>query len=141
MATRSRIGIQLDDGRIRSTYHHWDGYPKWLGVQLEQLYTNRESINELLDGGDISCVSTLEGWRDREGNKTRFESPKVLYYNDRGERTTATMSVNIYDYLKLTEDCTGEYAYLFVDNRWICYNIDTKEIEPIPEAQTANVSN
>ena len=27
MATRSRIGIELKDGSIVSSYHHWDGYP------------------------------------------------------------------------------------------------------------------
>ena len=31
MATRSRIGYVLKDDSIVSVYHHWDGYPEWLG--------------------------------------------------------------------------------------------------------------
>ena len=32
MSTNSRIGLRLEDGSILSVYHHWDGYPEWLGV-------------------------------------------------------------------------------------------------------------
>jgi hypothetical protein len=35
MATRSRIGIELKNGSVLSVYHHWDGYPEWLGRILE----------------------------------------------------------------------------------------------------------
>ena len=34
MSTRSRIGIELEDGSIKSVYHHFDGYPEGLGVKL-----------------------------------------------------------------------------------------------------------
>ena len=41
MATRARIGLKLDDGSIISAYHHWDGYPEWLGVTLKAVsYTH-----------------------------------------------------------------------------------------------------
>ena len=36
MATRARIGVQLADDSILSVYHHYDGYPEWLGKQLEE---------------------------------------------------------------------------------------------------------
>ena len=41
MATRSRIGIVLKDDSIRSAYHHWDGYPEWLGVTLREHYNTQ----------------------------------------------------------------------------------------------------
>ena len=31
MGTRARIGLELKDGSVLSVYHHWDGYPEWLG--------------------------------------------------------------------------------------------------------------
>ena len=43
MATRSRIGIELTDGSILSAYHHWDGYPQWLGRILTTLQLPRTS--------------------------------------------------------------------------------------------------
>ena len=49
MATRSRIGLLIGDESVVSVYHHWDGYPQWLGVHLRQNYTTKEKISELLD--------------------------------------------------------------------------------------------
>ncbi len=54
MGTRSRIGIQLKDDSILSVYHHWDGYPEWLGVKLEQFFYTRDLVSELMDGGNMS---------------------------------------------------------------------------------------
>ena len=41
MATRSRIGIQLKDNSVLSVYHHWDGYPQWLGRILTTHYNTK----------------------------------------------------------------------------------------------------
>ena len=54
MSTRSRIGIKLEDGSILSAYHHWDGYPEWLGRILKQHYNTKEKVAELIDGGNMS---------------------------------------------------------------------------------------
>ena len=61
MSTNSRIGLRLADDSILSVYHHWDGYPEWLGVTLNQQYNTREKVAELIDGGDMSsCYSDNE---------------------------------------------------------------------------------
>ena len=82
MATRSRIGIELQNGSILSVYHHWDGYPSWLGRILETHYNTKEKVSELIDGGDMSsCWSdTVWGQERTDGNKYGPE-----YYSDRGE--------------------------------------------------------
>ena len=51
MATRSRIGLLLETGYVLSVYHHWDGYPQWLGVALKKKFDTYEKIAELIDGG------------------------------------------------------------------------------------------
>ena len=56
MGTRARIGIQLKDDSILSVYHHWDGYPEWLGRILKTHYNSKEKASELIDGGDMSCA-------------------------------------------------------------------------------------
>ena len=56
MATRSRIGIELNDGSILSAYHHWDGYPEWLGQVLATHYRTKAQVASLIDGGDMSCL-------------------------------------------------------------------------------------
>jgi hypothetical protein len=58
MATRSRIGIELKNGSVLSVYHHWDGYPEWLGRILKTHYNDRQKVAELIDGGDMSLCWT-----------------------------------------------------------------------------------
>ena len=62
MATRSRIGIELKDGSILSAYHHWDGYPQWLGRILNTHFNSRQQAADLIDGGDMSTCWTNERW-------------------------------------------------------------------------------
>ena len=114
MATRSRIGLQLADGAILSVYHHWDGYPQWLGVTLKAKFNTREKVAELIDGGDISCCDSDTDW-------DRNDVPNhVLYYNARGERTEPRLDLNVDDYF----DGGEEYAYIFtLDHTWECYEV------------------
>ena len=113
MATRSRIGLLIGDESVVSVYHHWDGYPQWLGVHLRQNYRTKEKISELLDGGDISCIDSDTDW------KLEKCEPHVQYYNDRGENTEPRLDLNEYDFFTAGE----EYAYIFDDGEWTCYDL------------------
>jgi len=114
MATRSRIGVRLKNESILSVYHHWDGYPQWLGVTLEQKFNTFDKVAELIDGGDISCCDSDSDW---DLNKV---DNHVQYYNDRGEKTEPRLDLNEQDYLSNGE----EYAYIFEPNgKWVCYDL------------------
>ena len=117
MATRARIGLRLAGDAILSVYHHWDGYPTWLGVHLRQKYTTREQVAELLDGGDISCIDSDTDW-----NLEKVEN-YVQYYNDRGENTEPRLDLNDGDFF----DNNEEYAYIFDDGEWLCYDLHDAE--------------
>ena len=125
MATRSRIGLLIGDESVVSVYHHWDGYPDWLGTTLRQKYNTKEKIEELLDGGDISCIDSDTDWDRKECE------PHVLYYNARGEDTEPRFDSTVEDYLADGE----EYAYLFENNEWVCYDLHypQPQIVEIPE--------
>ena len=112
MATRSRIGLRLKDESILSVYHHWDGYPQWLGVTLNEKFNTKDKVAELLDGGDISCIDSDTDWN-------RNDVPNhVLYYNARGDKTEPRLDLNVDDYFENGE----EYAYIFtLDHQWECY--------------------
>ena len=113
MATRSRIALQLTEDSFLSVYHHWDGYPQWLGVILRQKFNTREKVAELLDGGDISCIDSDTNW-----NREKVEN-HVQYYNDRGEDTEPALHLSFEDYIAAGE----EYAYVFtLDHEWQCYD-------------------
>ncbi len=126
MATRSRIGLLIGDESVVSVYHHWDGYPEWLGVFLRKHYTTKEQISELLDGGDISCIDSDTDWDRKECE------PHVLYYNARGEDTEPRLDLNEYEFFTNNE----EYAYIFENNEWVCYDLhyDKPQIVDIPLA-------
>ena len=117
MATRSRIGLRLAGDAILSVYHHWDGYPEWLGVTLRDKYTTKEQVAELLDGGDISCIDSDTDWDRKECE------PHVLYYNARGENTEPRLDENEQDFF----DNNEEYAYIFEDGVWECYDLHYNE--------------
>ena len=117
MATRSRIGIELLDGSILSAYHHWDGYPEWLGRILRTHYNTRSKVAELIDGGDMSTC-----WA---------ENHQPEYYSARGENCPPRLDVDILGYLH--PDKSEEYAYLFRDGEWLCYNMHQFEDDKSPE--------
>ena len=113
MATRSRIGLRLAEDAILSVYHHWDGYPEWLGVTLNKKFNTKAQVAELLDGGDISCCDSDTDW-----NNEKCE-PHVQYYNDRGENTEPRLDLNDDDFFENNE----EFAYIFDDGKWTCYDL------------------
>jgi len=114
MGTRSRIGIELKDSSILSVYHHWDGYPEWLGRILETHYNTRELIEELIDGGDMSSAWTNCGWQ----NETRPESGP-LYYSERGDSSPPRLDKDMEEFFSVGE----EYSYIFRNGNWFAYNM------------------
>ena len=128
MATRSRIGIELTDGSIFPAYHHWDGYPQWLGRILNTHYNSREQAAELIDGGDMSLCWTNERWNkdlnEFGGATINNEGTEYgpQYYSQRGEDCPPRLDNTLQEYLSDGE----EYAYIFRDGKWVCY--DTNEL-------------
>lgn len=116
MSTRSRIGIQLNNS-IVSVYHHSDGYPEWLGKTLNKHYNTEEQVTELIDGGDMSCCWTTKRWNSEEEHEYGAQ-----YYSQRGEDVPPRMDESLKEYLSNGE----EYAYLFDNGKWTCYDLHGK---------------
>ena len=74
MGTRSRIGIKLTDGSILSAYHHYDGYPQWLGRNLVEHFNSYDQASELIDGGDMSVCYSTEAWNSNVIYQTILKS-------------------------------------------------------------------
>ena len=122
MATRSRIALQLNRESLLSVYHHWDGYPQWLGVTLNKKFNTREKVAELLDGGDMSSCDS-DSVYDYEKQAFVKRDPKPEYYNDRGENTEPRLDLNFDDYAA-NATSGEEFLYVFtLDNQWECYEI------------------
>ena len=122
MATRARIGILQDDLSVLSVYHHWDGYPEWLGVVLKTRYETKEKVAKLIDGGNMSSC-----WSDNEYDYEKQEfvkrDPKPEY--DGGEDERPRLSKNFTQFA-FDSKSGEEFLYLFVDNEWNGFSIDHK---------------
>ena len=126
MATRARIGLQVGNAII-SVYHHWDGYPEWLGVKLNEYYNTRQKAKSLISGGDMSVCAT--------------DKPEPEYYSQRGENCPPRTDADYHQYTN--KDAGEEYHYIFTtDHEWICINQhqfteQTPELIQIPGYEVA----
>ena len=161
MGTRSRIGIKLTDGSILSAYHHWDGYPQWLGVNLVKHFNSYDKASELIDGGDMSVCYTKDTWgseplkqeiiqpdgsskfeyvQNKDGETVytkRKAEPSPQYYSERGENCPPRLDKGLFEFL----DNGEEYAYVWEEGFWTCYDLHqldedrTYEVVEIPQVQ------
>lgn len=127
MATRSRIGIELKNGSVLSVYHHWNGYPEWLGRILNTHYNTRSKVIELIDGGDMSCCWTeIAQYGESNGKEYGPE-----YYSQRGEDCPPRHDADLCEYL--LPNNSEEYAYVFRNDEWVCYNMNQFDDTKLPE--------
>ncbi len=122
MATRARIGLLQEDLSVLSVYHHWDGYPEWLGVTLKEHYDTREKIAKLLDGGNMSSC-----WSDNQFDYEKQEfvknDPKPEYYGGDDERPRLSKNFTQFAFDSKSGE---EYLYLYEDGKWNGFSIDHK---------------
>ena len=135
MATRSRIGIELKDGSVLSAYHHWDGYPQWLGRILNTHYNSRQQAADLIDGGDMSSCWSDSVWGKPFADGRKY-GPET--YAARGEDCPPRYDETREEFLSNGE----EYSYIFTSAGWVCYdmnefNDNDPEITEIPSGALA----
>jgi len=125
MSTRSRIGLELADGSILSAYHHWDGYPEWLGRILNTHYNSKELAAELIDGGDMSSCWTESSW----GNVRPDCGYGPEYYSARGDNCPPRLDEDMDEFFSDNE----EYSYIFRNGNWYAYDMHQFEPQVAPE--------
>jgi hypothetical protein len=119
MGTRARIAVENPDKSYTSIYTHWDGYPDSHGTTLMEHYTDPAKIAELMALGDLSSLGASIGTKHSFGARTDGEC--TAYGRDRGETgIDAVTSATYADLAKLTQDCGGEWLYVFRDGQWLC---------------------
>ncbi len=83
MSTRARVGILLQDGKVRSITVLQDGYPEYTGQILAKYYDTEEKVLQLVGKGDLlglgksimECRAFLDGAKPEDMSLTRFINP------------------------------------------------------------------
>jgi len=156
MATRSRIGIENEDGTVSSIYCHWDGYVVGVGSKLVDYYRDRDSVRELIALGSISSLrekaappgvsevvelddEVVRGILERlfPQPSHSFENPlpyvTVAYHRDRGEDLHIRKNNSVEEYF---DSDLEEYGYLFnLKGEWVVKMVyhDDNSVQPVNE--------
>lgn len=127
MSTRSRIGLKLPSGQVKSIYCHFDGYPSGVGATLINHYDSPEKVAKLLELGDISSLGEeydaelarrLRQKQDKGEEYTEEEKERegrqTFPYRDRGEKKLdARLDKDEWEFLDKLGRCCEEYTYLY----------------------------
>ena len=122
MATRARIGILNPDNTVTSVYHHWDGYPEWLGKKLVEKFNSEEDALNLMNLGDMSCIESDTDWNRQECE------PTILTYAGRGEDRPAKYAKSMKEYYEQCSSCWADYAYLWKEDQWVGYSVRSNRL-------------
>ena len=118
MGTRSRIALEMEDGRYESVYCHWDGYLDYNGAILYHYYNTREKVKSLIALGSISSLGKTTDYRSSGVRKIDGTQD---YHRWRGEDISILYSPDIQDLINLFINSWEEYLYIM--NRkgeWYC---------------------
>ena len=122
MGTRSKIAIEDQDGKVRSIYCHWDGYPSHHGPILLEHYTTQEKVESLIELGAISSLA--QETEIPEGVDHSFDNPAkgivVAYHRDRDEDLAIESHSNVEAFVKSDVE---QYGYVFTAaGEWLFVN-------------------
>jgi hypothetical protein len=116
----------LEDGTIKHSYCHFDGYPNGVGHTLVENYSEIEKVEELLSFGDMSFLSP----KVNPDGIHNFNSPEkdvtVFYGRDRGETGIDSVTTPMDEYLSVKHSSCIDYQYLFSGGQWWVYDNNDK---------------
>ena len=118
--TRWGIGIEQPNGKIQSTYGHYDGYPQHTGKLLKKFYNNPSKVKQLLKlakQGISYLDKSMKGGKDHS-----FEKPKkgetIFYGRDRGEGGSMMTNWRNRDAVKFHSGEEYFYIYNMKEKKW-----------------------
>ena len=119
MATRSLIGIKLDNEIVKTIYCHWDGYPEHNGKLLVNHYNSPATITELMELGDLSSLA---------------ETPDKCkaYHRDRNEPwgMVEPRDVNASEMASVRIEYGVDYVYIYNNEfEWECFTYEGNPVD------------
>lgn len=121
MSTRSYICMEVGDDQYKTVYCHSDGYLSHNGALLLKYYSDRETVERLLERGDLSSLE--KKIEPEPGHPHSFDWDKrqkdvcVFYGRDRVDKNTQAEPLTLEE-LDDPQNWT-EYVYIFTrEGQW-----------------------
>lgn len=114
MATRSRISVEAEDGKVLSVYCHSDGYLDGVGRALMYKFpdgTDSKRVVGFINEGDRSSIDlSYKEWRNEDCPHDEVNSVSDFFNGD-----------------------IEEYGYLYTaEGQWLYKKDDGNEDNPVP---------
>ena len=117
MSTRCSITAKCDDGKFRSIYCHFDGYPSAAGKTLLGSFQEQKKIEDMLALGDMSQLDSSIECPDGHSYKKAVDGHCVFYGRDRGETNVECLTKATRD--ECFEKNHQAYNYFWDGNKWL----------------------
>lgn len=144
MDQRSRIGYELPDHSVMSICCDWDGYIEHNGRILVEDYDDRDDVEELIRGGNLSSLETILTWdsvplknevgdcipdEDDSISYSHTRNAQPLYHAERGHDPGARQtSLETF----LSGESGEKFAYLFdLNDTWKAWQIGDGSPTPL----------
>ena len=124
MATRSSITVKKD-GKFKTVYCHFDGYPSGVGEKLLHHYNDQEKADSIVALGDLSCLYESVECPEGHSYNSKIRGYSVFYGRDRGEDGTEAKEFDTYQ--KCFDWNSQEYNYLWDGEKWL---VDGEALTP-----------
>lgn len=95
MATRCTITVLGNDGKYRTIYCHWDGYPDGVGKSLLAHYQTEEARNALIALGNLSSLGKSTDCPDGHTFAAPVDGYCVAYARDHGETHMGAVETDV----------------------------------------------
>lgn len=118
MSTHSRIGIEQEDGSVKSIHCHWDGHIETNGKCLVEHYSDPAKAAALIELGSISQLHPKLSTDQPHSFNSPVNGVTVAYHRDRGEAKVIDKDKTVTRYFDTSEE---EYVYMLTqEGEWIC---------------------
>ena len=124
MSTRSRIGIENQDGTTTSIYCHFDGMIDGVGAVLQKHYTNRSKVEQLIALGSISYIAENVNPTGEHSFAQPEKGVVVAYHRDRDEEFDQKTNQSVSDLFNCIYQTSEELIYCFTkDDIWLVLDL------------------
>ena len=116
--TRSQIGVIKRNGKIESTYMHYDGYPDHMLPMIKRHYKNGKNVDKLLKGGGGRFLDSIDN---------------MEFYGDMRSQTGNIKDIDTFIY-DVANNSGAEFVYLWDEStkKWMMADTydEPRELKP-----------